>query len=85
MSTKILSAALISSALLAAPVQAAGPAVSLSLSPQVRAGAGLDDESLLGGGAIGTLVSVAASLLGAYLLYDNILDGDDDEDLPESA
>ena len=76
---KKIAAAAVATSLLAAPVAAANPASALSLSPEVRAGEAVEGESELFGGAIGTLISIAGSILSAYLLYELI----DDE--PESA
>lgn len=84
MRTKVLAIAATAAALVAAPLQAANSASALSLSPSVRAGEAVDGENALFGGMIGSLVSLGVSVLTAYLAYEALDLGGDDED-PESA
>lgn len=69
-------------ALAAAPAGAAtGPTSALSLSSSARAGEALGEGNALSGMPLGTWISVAFSLLGAYLAIDAL----SDDDSPVSA
>lgn len=69
-------------ALAAAPAGAAtGPASALSLSSSARAGEALREGNALSGLPLGTWISVAVSLLGAYLAIGAL----SDDDSPVSA
>lgn len=80
MRNKILTAIILAT-LAAAPLQAASTASALSLSPAVRAGESLEGGDALGGVLpLGTWISIALSLVGAYLAIDALSD-----DAPVSA
>ena len=72
---KAIIPAIAAATLLAAPAGAvANPASALSLSADVRSGETIDGQSALTGLPLGTWVSVALSLVAAYLAIDALSD-----------
>jgi len=72
---KKIAAAAVATSLIAAPV-AANPAAALSLSPEVRAGEGMEGENEMFGSMVSTLLSLASTAVGLWLTLELIEDAE---------